>query len=265
MDHLLVIRFDIVAAYSKGFWCKNSRWATIAGMTFADYLFKRRHFDRLIITLCVRWYVRYKLSYRDLVEMMAERGLSMAHTTIRRWVVKFVPVFEQRWRKYSTPVGRSWRVDETSIKVKGEWVYLYRAVDKAGQTVDFYLSAHRDVAAAKAFFRKAIFHNGTPQKITLDGYHASHRAVKDLQEEAVIPADTLLRTCQYLNNIIEQDHRGIKSRTGLMLGFKRFDHATIVISGIELAQKIKKGQFNLQCLRKRAGDVHDLWMATLMA
>jgi transposase-like protein len=118
-------------------------------MTFADHLFKRRHFDRLIITLCVRWYVSYKLSYRDLVEMMAERGLSMAHTTIMRWVLKFVPVFEQRWRKYARPVGHSWRVDETYIKVKGEWKYLYRAVDKAGQTVDFFGSPHRRIARRK--------------------------------------------------------------------------------------------------------------------
>ncbi len=234
-------------------------------MTFADHLFKRRHFDRLVIILCVRWYVRYKLSYRDLVEMMAERGLSMAHTTIMRWVVRFIPVFEQRWRKYSKPVGRSWRVDETYIKVKGEWVYLYRAVDKAGETVDFYLSKHRDIEAAKAFFRKAILHNGPPQKITLDGYPASHRAVKDLQNEAIIPAETVLRSCPYLNNIVEQDHRGIKSRTGPMLGFKRFDQATIVIAGIELARKIKKGQFNVHRLMKRVGDIHDLWMAVLVA
>ena len=234
-------------------------------MTFADHLFKRRHFDRLIITLCIRWYLRYKLSYRDLVEMMAERGLSMAHTTIMRWVVRFIPVFEQRWHKYVKPVGRSWRVDETSIKIKGEWVYLYRAVDKAGQTVDFYLSAHREVSAAKAFFRKAILRNGTPQKITLDGYPASPRAVEDLQNEAIIPAETILRSCPYLNNIVEQDHRGIKSRTGPMLGFKRFDHATLVIAGIELARKIKKGQFNVHRLMKRAGDIHDMWMAVLVA
>ena len=139
-------------------------------MNYADHLFKRRHFDRFVITLCVRWYASYKLSYRDLVEMMAERGLSMGHTTIMRWVLKFVPVFEKRWRKFLCPVGRSWKVDEMYIKVKGKRVYLYRAVDKAGQTVDFYLSEHRDVATAKTFFRRAILHNGTPKKITLDGY-----------------------------------------------------------------------------------------------
>ena len=140
-----------------------------------------------------------------------------------------------------------------------------RAVDKASKTVDFYLSKHRDIEAAKAFFRKAILHNGPPQKITLDGYPASHRAVEDLQNEAIIPAETVLRSCPYLNNIVEQDHRGIKSRTGPMLGFKRFDHATIVIAGIELARKIKKGQFNVHRLMKRAGDIHDMWMAVLVA
>jgi len=230
-------------------------------MIFAESLFKRRHFDRLVIILCVRWYVKYKLSYRDLVELMAERGLAITHTTIMRWVVRFVPVWEQRWQRYALPVGRSRRVDETYIKVRGHWVYLYRAVDKQGRTVDFYLSEHRDVAAAKAFLRKAIVHHGTPHKITLDGYRASHRAVAELREDKVIPTDTLLRSCQYLNNIVEQDHRGIKCRTGPMLGFKRFDHAAIVIAGIELARKITKGQFQLQRLSSAPGTSSDVWAA----
>src|SRR5437763_8067740 len=139
-------------------------------MTFAYYLFKRHRFDRLVMVLCVRWYVSYKLSYRDLVEMVAERGLSLAHTTIMRWVLKLLPTLEQRWRKYARPVGRCWRVDETYIKVKGQWRYLYRAVDKAGKTVDFYLSEHRDVKAAKRFLRRAMRCCGIPKKITLDGY-----------------------------------------------------------------------------------------------
>jgi transposase-like protein len=232
-------------------------------MSFAEHLFKRRHFDRLVIILCVRWYVRYKLSYRDLVELMAERGLTIAHTTIMRWVVRFVPVLAQRWQRYALPVGRSWRVDETYLKVKGRWVYLYRAVDKQGRTVDFYLSERRDVAAAKAFLRKAIVHHGTPDKITLDGYQASHRAVVELREDQVIPAATLLRNSQYLNNMVEQDHRGIKCRTGPMLGFKRFDHAAIVIAGIELARKITKGQFAFQRMVPPPGGTSDLWAAVL--
>jgi len=130
----------------------------------------------------VRWYLRFKLSLRDLVEMMAERGLSLAHTTIMRWLRHYTPEFEKRWRRFALAVGRSWRVDETYVKIRGEWCYLYRAADRAGRTVDFRLSAKRDVAAAKAFFRKAMkSHQWPPQMITLDGYAASHRAVRELK------------------------------------------------------------------------------------
>ncbi|MGF7186995.1 transposase-like protein [Robbsia andropogonis] len=123
-------------------------------------LFDGRHFDRKIIVLCLRWYLRYKLSLRDLVEMMAERGLSLAHTTIMRWVKRFTPEFVKRWNRFVIPSGRSWRVDETDMRIRGRWVYLYQAVDRDGHTVNFLLRAKSAVAAAKAFFRKAIMHQG---------------------------------------------------------------------------------------------------------
>ena len=144
-------------------------------------LFKGRHFDQEIVILCVRWYLSFKLSFRNLVAMMGERGIGLAHTTILRWVQHYTPEFEKRWSRYARSVGGSWRCDETYIKVKGEWVYLYRAVDKAGKTVDFYLSRKRDVNAAKAFLRKAMKQQRLTTKITLDAYAASHRSVADLK------------------------------------------------------------------------------------
>ena len=238
----------------------------MAGFRGLDELFEGRHFDREIIVLCVRWYLRFKLSFRDLVEMMAERGLLMAHTTIMRWVHHYVPEFERRWNRFARSVGASWRVDETYVKVRGKWVYLYRAVDREGKTVDFRLSSKRDVAAAKAFFRKAIKGQGSsPRIITLDGYAASHRAVREMKADGQMPADTKLRSTKYQNNLIEQDHRGVKSRIGPMLGFKRFKTAAVTIAGIELLHRIRKGQFNLRGLRLNGEGAPAIWNAVLAA
>jgi len=228
-------------------------------------LFTGRHFDRLLIIQAVRWYITYKLSYRDVCELMAERGVTLVHTTVMRWVQCYVPVFEKRWKKYARPVGLSWRVDETYIRVKGKWTYLYRAVDKQGRTVDFLLSEHRDKAAANRFFKKAIGNNKAPQKITLDGYEATHQAVADLQAEGVLSATVEVRTSKYLNNLIEQDHRRVKQRYYPMLGFKKFCNAEVTLSGIELAQKIKKGQFDTSSISHRGAMVPQLWAAVLAA
>ena len=165
-------------------------------------LFKGRHFDREIIVLCVRWYVTYKVSSRDLVQMMAERGIGVTHTTILRWVQRFVPEFEKHWSQYSRPVGRSWRCDATYIKVKGRWTYLYRAVDKLGRTVDFLLRERRDVAAAKRFFNKAMKKHGTPRVITLDAYAASHRAITELPSAGTLARWVVIRSSKYLNNVV---------------------------------------------------------------
>jgi transposase-like protein len=192
-------------------------------------LFHGRHFDRSIIILCVRWYVTYKLSYRDLVEMMAERGVGLSHTTILRWVQRFAPEFEKRWSRYARPVGTSWRVDETYIGVRGRWAYLYRAVGKQGLTVDLLSSEHRDTAAARRFFTRAIERHGAPERITLDGYPATHTAVAGLKKERVLRLETKVWTSKYLNNVIEQDHRRVKQRVYPMFGFKSFRSAAVTI------------------------------------
>jgi transposase-like protein len=229
-------------------------------------LFKGTHFEQEIIVLCVRWYLRYKLSYRDLVEMMAERGVSVAHTTILRWVRRYAPEFDKRWSRFSVQAGTSWRVDQTYVKIRGQWAYLYRAVDSSGRTVDFRLSPRRNVASAKAFFRKAIRSQGrSPETITLDGYAASHRAVRELQKQGRLADLRELRSSKYLNNLIEQDHRNVKSRLGVMLGLKSFGSATVTIRGVELMHRIRKEQFDLRTMVAHGRTTPEIWAAVLAA
>ena len=157
-------------------------------------------------------------------------------------------------------------MDETYVKVQGEWVYLYQAVDRAGNTVDFRLSPKRAVAAAKAFFRKAIKRQGSgPRTVTLDGYAASHLAVREMKADGELAPDTKLQSSKYLNNLVEQNHRGVKSRIGPMLGFKRFETAALTIAGIELLRRIRKRQCRLGRLRLRGRPAPAVWDAVLAA
>jgi putative transposase len=202
--------------------------------------FKGAHFPQEIILMGVRWYLAYPLSYRHVEELMEERGVPVDHDTIQRWVVKYSPQLEEAFHRRKRPVWVSWRMDETYIKVKGEWRYLYRAVDKQGQTIDFLLTEQRDEQAAKRFLTKAIRRHGVPEKITIDGSAANEAAIKSYNEEhgTVIA----IRKIKYLNNIVEQDHRGVKRVTRPMLGFKAFDAAQGTLVGIELMHMIRKKQ-----------------------
>jgi len=194
-----------------------------------------------VILVCIRWYAAYPLSYRHLKEMMQERGVSVDHSSINRWAIRFLPLIEKMARKHKRLVGGSWRMDETYIKVKGVWKYLYRAVDKQGKTVDFLLAAKRNMAAAKRFFDKAMGANGVPEKIAMDKSGANKAAVDAINARRSLPI--LVRQVKYLNNIVEQDHRAIKRVTSPMLNFKSFHAAGSVLSGIELVHMIRKGQF----------------------
>jgi putative transposase len=195
-----------------------------------------------IIMLFVYMKRRFSLSYRDLEEMASIRGAQIDHATLQRWVIKFVPLIDICVRKRKKPIGSSWRMDETYIKVNGAWVYLYRAVDSVGNTIEFLLRKHRNVDAAKAFFRKAFKYNDCPKKVTIDKSGSNISALtatnKDLDKDQKIE----VRQIKYINNIVEQDHRFIKKRTKPMLGFKSFRSAKITITGIENIRIIQKGQ-----------------------
>jgi len=188
--------------------------------------FKWRHYEASVILLCVTWYLRYALSYRDLAEMMSERGLLIEHTTIYRWVQDYAPEIEQRSRPHLKKSNDSWRVDETYVKVRGKWMYLYRAVDSSGQTLDFQLNATRSKRAARRFFKKLLGspHVSTPRVINVDQNAAYPGAIHDLKQDGLLPEDCQLRPVKYLNNIVEQDHRFIKRRVKPGLGFPPGEH-----------------------------------------
>ena len=216
--------------------------------------FKGSQFERDIILWGVRWYVAYPISYRQLEEMMQERGVEVDHSSLNRWVLKYTPALDKTFRQRKRSVGTSWRMalgqplDETYIRVKGQWKYLYRAVDKVSNTVDFLLTAKRDRKAASRFLRKAIDQCGVPQKITIDKSGANTAAIDDYNTDHETGIELRVAglgpQAKYLNNIVEQDRWAIKRMTRPMRGFKSFWSAAITLAGIELMHMIRKGQLN---------------------
>ena len=207
-------------------------------------LFRGRHFAEEIIVLCVRWYLRFSLSYRDLEELMTERGLSVDHTTVWRWVQRYAPELDRRVRRELKRTGTSWRVDETYVRVAGHWMYLYRALDSCGATLDFYLSEKRDATAAQQFLSKvlAAANHPRPRVINVDGNPSYPHAVSRLQQEGRLGRRCRCRTSPYLNNIIEQDHRALKRRINAKQGFRSLEGARRTIPGYEVMHMIRKGQ-----------------------
>jgi putative transposase len=193
-----------------------------------------------IILTCVRWYGAYPLSYRQVEELMQNRGAAVDHATINRWVLKYSPQLEAAFHSRKRPVWISWRMDETDIKVKGQGRYLHRAADKTGQTIDFLLTEQRDEQAAKRFLTKSIRRHGVPVTITIDGREANASAILSYNEAHA----TTITNCQvkYLNNVVEQDHRSVKPVTRPRRGFKAFDAAQNTRAGIELMHMLRKGQ-----------------------
>jgi putative transposase len=212
-------------------------------------MFKGRQFDRSVILPCVRWDLAYNLSLRDLEEMMAERGLSVDHATIHRWTVRYAPLLLERFNLRKRAVSRRWPVDETYIKVRGRWMYLYRAIDSDGDTVEFWFSDRRNLTAAKRFLARAMKRHGRPERIVIDGSQTNREAILScdttdrLQDSSKHPLEPIrIRQSPYLNNRIEQDHRRIKRRVRPMLGFKAMDSARAILGGIEMIHMIRKGQ-----------------------
>jgi putative transposase len=204
--------------------------------------FKGFCYSSHIVMVCLYMKFRFSLSYRDIEELYQLRGLTIDHATLQRWVIKFASLLDGRFRSRKKAVNGSWRMDETYIKVKGQWTYLYRAVDKYGATIDFLLRNKRDKQAAKSFFKKAIKQHGKPEKINVDKSGANKAALDTINQSYDGSAKIIIRQNKYLNNTVEQDHRFIKKRTKPCLGFKSFNGARQTIKGIEILHMIKKGQ-----------------------
>lgn len=218
--------------------------------------FAKKQFPKETILMSVRWYVSYKLSYRDIEELNAERGVSVDHATLHRWVLEYAPQLEAEFRKRKRPISGSWRMDETYMKIKGEWQYLYRAVDKHGDIIDFMLSKNRDEPAARKFFQKAINQHGLPEKVVIDK-SGSNTAALDTINCQLFCAGMILCFievihCKYLNNIVEQSHRPTKWKMITALGFKSVEGAEATIAGVELWQMLRNEQM------KDTGDM-TLW------
>ena len=207
-------------------------------------IFKWRQTAPEVILCAVRWYLRYSLSLRDVEELLDERGLKADHTTVWRWVQRYGPELEQRLRRHLKPTNKSWRVDGTYVRVKGRWCYLYRAIDSTGATIDFLLSALRDAAAAKRLFRKALSDpsHPPPRVINTDRARLYGAAIPAVKEEGTLRCRCRHRPVQYLNNILEQDHRAIKRRVKAKQGFREFHAARRTIQGYEAMHMIRKGQ-----------------------
>jgi len=197
-------------------------------MTKRLAIFKWRQSEPEIILCAVRWYLRYSLSLRDVEELLIERGLGADHTTVWRWVQRYAPELEQRMRRHLKSTNKSWRVDETYIRIKGRWCYLYRAIDSAGATIDFSLSALRDADAAKRLFRQALkdLSHPQPRVINTDLAAIYSSAIPQMKKEGTLRRRCRHRPEQYLNNILEQDHRAIKAPGERQAGIPRFPSGT---------------------------------------
>jgi len=206
--------------------------------------FKGRHYPGDVILSAVRWYLRYPLAYLHVSELLAERGLFVHASCIWRWVQAFAPELNKRCRPHLKTTNKSYRIDETYIKVKGEDRYLYRAVDSTGQTIDFLLTAKRDADSAKRFFRKVFRAEGNPMArvLNVDKNPAYAAAVRELKTDGTLPRRVRLRQCRYLNNIVEQDHRVVKKRVWLARGYGSFQSAWRTLQGIEAMNMIRKGR-----------------------